>query len=271
MKKRIILSFIIAIAIISITGCGSKKDEWEKMFQVSELEYEEDYIVGDIKNLTDKYYDIKIIIESKNGSIKDDNYCYETIKPNEKREFKCLATKLNENYSNKIKDITFEELEIPDKTTKNGSTISIDELKYYYEKVYDAHTLSMTGFSFNRDVDNNDYPYIKEITYSGDEIKIYYPIYYNNSLITTTSIYEVRTGNLKDFFVIMDDSDKELQTKVETKISILYYFTDNHFNTIKIGQAIKEPVEDGKCYKVDNWCFSKYVSNGIVSYVASGR
>lgn len=98
-SKKII---IVLICVICLCGC------WKSKIQVSEFHYQDNYVVGTIKNLTKEKLDIRIEFEYKSGSLKESGFCYEEIEPEETKRIECLEYDIDDSYSIKVKEIVFE-------------------------------------------------------------------------------------------------------------------------------------------------------------------
>ena len=103
----VVLSIIIILIIVFITYLFSPK----RIIQFSELKYEDDYIVGKIKNTdTSNAYDITIHFIYKSGNLEEHGVCYEQLDAGETKQLECLEFDIDETYTIKVDDIDIEKI-----------------------------------------------------------------------------------------------------------------------------------------------------------------
>ena len=252
MKKK--LSFLI---IICLFLCGCNENKWEKNFQISSLKFNDDYdhIVGKIKNLTDKAYNIEIFFELKSGTLVESNTCYATIKPNETKNIECLIYNIDDTYSFEIENVEFKEFSIP--KLKEGE-ISEETFKYYFEEIYNTHTLNFVGFSTM--FDNFNYPYINKINYENNKIEIKTDLKENEKSIYFTTTYNTENNELESLSGIIYNASDSLLNEIAIQISLMNSIRDKYtmeINNIKFYKALlNNDIEYGRCWVVDNWCIT---------------
>lgn len=249
--------FIIIIVLLCVSGC---KKEWEKNVQISELKYEDNYIVGRMKNLTDKAYNVTITFKVKSGSLVDSKYCYELLRPNDIIDLECLAYNIDETYEIEIEDIKFEEVKIPQLEI---GIINEETLEYHFEDIYKAHELNFISFTAN--IDEENYPYIEGINYNGNEINIKGNISNGENILSYTETYDVKSGDLTSLFIFIL-SDEEFLNTVTTKISLMQSITRSSSESISILKTLKRTdIEVDYCVKVGTWCINTgFSGNGTI-------
>lgn len=249
MKRNFALILIVIFIVFISSGCSSN---WKSKVRVSSLSFEDNHIIGKIKNLTNEAYDLTITIEAKSGSLKEKEYCYITLKPEETKDLECLATKLNESYSLKVDNIDLEKIEIPE--LKEGN-IDIETLKYYFEEIYDKHGYNFASFSTKF---KDGYPYIDRISYSENEIEIH-------GIIATEDkkaimYYERFNPQNSDFLrmiVLVPKNDEKLINDVALSLMSLSLVSNE--SSYSIYEALKkDDIPTGLCYRVGKLCIANY-------------
>lgn len=259
MRKKMI---IILICVLCLCGCGNS---WKSKFQVSSLKIENNYIVGKIKNLTNKAYDLTIRFSLKSGTLEEGEICYKLIRPNETINLECLAMDYD-NYDVKIKDIEFDEIDIP---KLESGEISEDVLKYYFEDINDSHGLNF--ISFNTDISEGKYPYISKIIYdeSQNKIEISGKIEKGNNFVSYYETYNSSSEKLTSLMIFIKSDSDEFSSEVLTKVSLMRSLNLNFQNSISMLNALtRTDIEDGYCIKVGtNWCVTNSLSDTNNQYL----
>ena len=214
MNKKII-KFIICMLIFPFILCGCSK-KWEKSVQISSLKYEDDYIKGRMKNLTNNAYKATITFEVKSGSLTEKKYCYELLRPKDTVNLECLAYGMDDTYKIKIENVELDNYTIPN---LSEGEIDIETLKYYFQNIYDAHNLNF--ISFTTDIDEMNYPYIDEIEYEKDRIIIHGTISKNNDSISYYETYNIETQELDNLYVLLYTKDDSFTSTIITKLSLM--------------------------------------------------
>lgn len=255
MKKSKI--FVLFILIMVLCGC---KISWMNKFQFSDLKYKDNYIVGKVKNTTDNKYKITVYFKLKSGSLVEGDSCQINLDPNQTKDIDCSAYYGKESYDVKIKKLEYTKIPtLEEKNFKNGDDISTDDLKDYFEDIYDNHTLFnlslLTKYS-----DNNSYPYIKSISYKDDKIHIYNNVVKENVSIDILEIYSVDNSELEQYIAkIYYDTEDELK-EFKSSFSLALLTLSESINTYNVSKALEKESEDGMCYIVSKYCIS-YSSN----------
>lgn len=253
MKKFLLITLIL----LCVCGCG--KDSWENKIQVSTLKFEDNHIIGKIKNLTDKAYELDITFEVKSGSLVDDEFCYETIKPNETIDFECLTYNVDETYTFKIKDIKLEEFEIPE--LKAGK-LDYETFEYHFEDIEEQHRLNF--ISFTLDIEDSEYPYIEEIDYLHDKLEIYSEIQQDENLAHFYETYNSNTDELESLRLIISGDDDFLNETL-TDVSLMQSISNSSGESLSVNRALlRKDIESGYCVKIYDWCISTDYSNDFV-------
>lgn len=242
----------IMLLIICICLCGCSNG-WKNKIQISTLKYEDEYIVGKMKNITDKAYDVVINFKLKSGSLEETERCYETIKPKETINLKCLMYGKDETYSFKIDSIELNEIIIPE--LKEGN-INEETFEYHFEEIYDLHTLSFSSLSI--EFDTSKYPYAEEIKYDDNklEIKTEFNTDSNYSANIHTT-YNTETNELESIYGFINyNNDEEFLEKVILNISLMRFFGGYlGEKSSKIRNALQDfDLEVDHCWVVDKWC-----------------
>lgn len=258
LMKKVLKIFLFIVLVLLICGCDNKEEEkWKDVFQVSELKFDGNYIVGKVKNTKDKAYDITIYFELQSGSLIEEEFDSEVIKPNEIIDIKTLVYGYDDSYDIKLKKIEYKEKEIPKLDYDN---IDIETLKYYFEDIYDKH-LSITSFRWDLqfDEDLNYYPYIDEIKYQSydDTINIKYSYFDSETLfqIYISDSYSTKDEELQTVYININHFDETLLSKIQS--SIIRGVTDDYSYNSSYNYYLNEEVELGKCWVVNDWCISR--------------
>lgn len=243
---------LIVVCCLCLCGCGEKND-WKDKVQVSQLKLDDNYLIGKIKNTTDKFYDITIIFKLKSGTLEDTDVCYEIIRPNENKNLKCLVYDIDDTYIYEIKDIELTEKEIPVLLEGN---IDINALEYYFEKIYEAHQLNFIAFS--TDIIDTSFPYISKIKYKDNEITIIGDIIQGSNKVSYIGEYDTTTNDLNRIsFYESRSNDKSFTDSLITRISLMNSIATTSKTSLEIGKALlRTDIEEGYCVIVDNWCVS---------------
>ena len=155
---------------------------------------------------------------------------------------------------------------------KNGK-ISTNVLKYYFENIYDSHTLNFVSFS-TEDI-KESYPYINEIKYTNNNtIEIETNITFEETIASFNETYDANNSELKSMTftitsapdssenIISDSVAEKILTKVSTMKSLATY---DFYSSIDILRALKrKDIDFGYCVKVDDWCiYPDYVTQNF--------
>ncbi|HIU40272.1 MAG TPA: hypothetical protein IAB68_03135 [Candidatus Aphodocola excrementigallinarum] len=248
--KKIIYIVLLAYLTLCLSGCSS----WKSKIKVSELTIDDGYVVGKVKNVSNQAYDATLEFELKSGTLKLEETCYDTFKPNETKNIKCIILEdVDDTYNVKLKNIELKEKNIP--TLKEG-TISNNTLEYHFEEIYDKHTLNF--LSISSDYDGNSYPYIDSAEYEEDSLTIKYEIYSLNNTASFTEVYDTNTNELNSFyFTIYGDLDEDFVDDIIASVSIMNSFRNTVTSSTSMLKALSEKdVDPSKCILVDNWCVS---------------
>lgn len=239
---------IIVIILFCVCLCGCSKN-WKSNVQISSLKYDDDYIIGKMKNLTNKAYNVKIIFKTKSGSFDDNEYCYELLRPKETIDLECLVYGLDDTYNIEVENVELEEFEIPELTY---GKIDIDTLEYHFKDIYYAHTLNFVSFKI--DIDNN-YPYIDEIEYSDDKIEIKGTIENDENQVFYYEDFDAKDEQLTHLYAFIKSDDEDFISKIITKFSLMDSISSTSSDSISIGQILKrKDIAEGYCIKAGNWC-----------------
>ncbi len=267
-KDKVFLIITLIITLI-LTGCGNS---WNNKIQASDFKLKDDYIIGKLKNVTDKAYDLKITFSLKSGSIEEDEICHELIKPKQTLNIECISTE-HEGYKVKIKDIKLDERKI--KKLKSGE-IDIDTFEYYFTNIYKEHLINITGIGGTENI--KDWPYISEIEYNEakDTIKISGRITENLgtdnlNYFAYTEEFDTTTGDITDFAAFIRTNDEEFLSSILTKIAFMKSFNKYKSNSIDLLSALKhESIGLDRCLKVGTqWCVSSSIDDTLNSYFIS--
>lgn len=260
MKKSIKILFIIPIMALCLCGCSKS---WEKNVQISSLKYEDDYIRGRIKNLTDNAYNLTITFKVKSGSLVEEKYCYEMLKPNDTIDLECIAYDIDDTYKIDVEDVELNEMEIPKLTT---GKIDVDTLKYHFENIYEEHTLNY--ISFTTDIDDKNYPYIDEVEYENDEIEINGKITKGTNDIFYYEAFDTKNDKLKNLDVFVYSEDEDFISTIITKLSLMRSISTSSSDSISIGRILqRKDIDNGYCISFDNWCISTDYSSSYGSFI----
>lgn len=270
-KVFIIISILIVFLVVCLILIISYLFSWKNKIKLSELKIKDGYIIGDVENTTGKYYEANIKFQLKNGSIKSVESCNEDFKPHKTKKIECMLVNDETNdYKIKVKNIELKEKKIP--RLKNGK-ISINVLKYYFENIYDSHTLNFVSFS-TEDI-KESYPYINEIKYTNNNtIEIETNITFEETIASFNETYDVNNSELKSMTftitsapdssedIISDSVAEKILTKVSTMKSLATY---DFYSSIDILRALKrKDIDFGYCVKVDDWCiYPDYVTQNF--------
>ena len=220
MKKSKKILFVILLLILLIV-VGLLIWFFTKDLRLSK----EEKIVNDLTNMGNEIYMSYYYPSVSSGKNLDETkeflQKYETI------GLKFNLTELekySEDFSNKIKNF------------KNGDDISNDDLKDYFEDIYDNHTLFnlslLTKYS-----DNNSYPYIKSISYKDDKIHIYNNVVKKNVSIDILEIYSVDNSELEQYIAkIYYDTEDELK-EFKSSFSLALLTLSESINTYNVSKA----------------------------------
>ncbi len=257
---------VVALCTFLLCGCGKKEDDWKKTIQLSTLEIKNDYIVGQIKNLKDKAYKLTLTIELKSGSLTEEKTCYETIKPNETRNLKCIlaSNKINDTYTAEIKTIEITEKEIPE--LKEGK-IDRDTLEYHFEEIFDAHTLNFVSLALL--MDSMQYPFIDEIEYEKDKIVLSGSFTQENNFFSYVETFNTNTSKLSSaYFYTSVNNDEKFTDSLLTKISLMPSINLNTGDSITINRTLKRTdIKEGYCINAGSWCISTRTDDTLNSYL----
>lgn len=263
MKNKYIKT-VLLIIILLISGCGNS---WKSKFQVSNLKIDDDYIVGKIKNTTDKAYNLNIIFNLKSGSLTEKDNCHMIIKPHETKKIDCISMD-HDGYKISVSNIEFKEKEIPELI--NG-TINKETLEYHFEKIYETHRYNFTSFSLISDEEQKEYPFIDTIKYDEQDntIEISGKFTNDNEYFNYREKYDTKTDELKYLLFYIKTTDEELRNSLLTKVSLMKSFRD--VNSLSINKALhRDDVSEDKCILIGGkWCVSSSVLDkeaGIISY-----
>lgn len=111
-----ILFFILITGLFIITGCNNNDD-----IQISILEFKNNKVTGEIKNLSNNKYKVNLNLLFTNESIKEEETCEVIIDENKKTDISCSVYGLNDSYTVSIdsydlvvikKDETYEDEDI---------------------------------------------------------------------------------------------------------------------------------------------------------------
>ena len=250
MKKKYLLILALFSILFLITGCGNS---WKSNFEISKLKLDDDYIVGKIKNKTDKAFDLEITFDLKSGSLVDNKKCNLVIKPKETKDLDCLATDYDD-YDVSISNIDFKEKKIPD---LNNGKIDEDTFEYHFDKIYDNHTYNFISFTLVDDIFEDKYPYLDTIEYDEEnkKIKISGSIMSNTNYMSYTEEFNTITNKLENMSFMIRTDDEEFKSELLTKISLMRSLDIS--NSVEMLKALNDDIPEGKCYKVGyNWCVS---------------
>lgn len=250
MKK---ILFIVCCLIL-VTGCS--KNSYNKIIQFSEFKYDDDYIIGKMKNTKDKNYNIEITFLVKSGNLTEEKYCYETIKSNETKEINCLAFDIDNTYNIEIIDLNLEEFETP--KLKEGK-IDEDVLKYYFEDIYDLYSMFIFNVNSQENVDS-----LGEIKYLENEnkIEIDSKIYnQNHDLVLIKSSYDTENLQINNIVTVTTENNDLKEDIVEA-----YSFLDID-NVYDITKALEEECEEDEYYTIGDYGYAKHFNDETVSYI----
>jgi len=271
--------FVCLILVLCISGCSNdnkstsskKKEKWKDIFQTSEFKLEDNYIVGRIKNTKDKAYDITIYFELMSGTLVEEEYYYEVIKPNETKDIECMATGYDDSYEVKLKKIEYKEKEIP---KVDYDDISVEALKYYFEDIYDKHISLTSFFGLYIEEDSNNYPYIDLISYmsfsDSETMNIWYDYESDDHklMIIFQSAYDVKNADINSLKIITLGVDEELDSEI--RINLAMSIDENNYSSIY--RTLGQEAEEGKCWAINKWCAAKTIDeDGYVTYYIESR
>ena len=163
MKLKIIF-FILITGLFIITGCNNKGD-----IQILTLEFRNNKVTGEIKNLSNNKYKVNLNLLFTNESIKEEETCEVIIDENKNTDFSCSVYGLNDNYTVSVdsydlvvikKDETYEDEDIlnnyeqinniVNKYMKNGILKHEEFSEYKFKKlVIKYEDLSITDHYYN--------------------------------------------------------------------------------------------------------------------------
>ncbi len=261
MKKSIKILFIIPIMVLCLCGCSKG---WKKSVQISSLKYEDNYIKGRMKNLTDKAYDLTITFKVKSGSLIEKKYCYELLKPKDTIDLECIVYDIDDTYKIEIEDVEFNEIEIPKLTT---GKIDVETLKYHFADIYKEHTLNFTSFTI--DINDKNYPYIDEIEYKNDEIEINGKITKGTNSLYYYETFDTKKDQLKYLNVFVYSKDEDFINAIITKLSLMRSIFTSSNDVFSIMQVLqRKDIDYGYCIKVGNWCIGTDYSSSDDSFIS---
>lgn len=246
--RRLFL-FISCVSIVFIlNGCNV----WKNKIEVSKLKIDDGYIIGKVRNVTNKAYDTTLIFELKSGSLKIEEKCYETFKPNKTKDLECILDEnVDDSYNVKLKNIELEEITIP---KLNEGKIDDNTLKYHFEDIYSLHTLNFLNFNAS-DVEEK-YPFIENIEYKGNEIRIESKLTQNENFASFVTEYNAINSDLEYlFFAINSDCDEEFVNQIFSGVSRMHPFSPLY--SIDIEKALQRTdIPSDECVLINEWCIS---------------
>ena len=261
-KKILRVLTIVLLSLVCFTGCGD--GGWKSKVELSELKFKDDYIVGRIKNKTDKYYDVKVEYNLKSGDLTNDEFCQFKLKPNSTKDIECLELNYDDSYSIEVNNIDLKELEIP----SLNKDLNQDSLEYYFEEIYEEHSYNGVGLTF--DFEDRLYPFITKAKYNEDlsEISIDFTFNYDDSEVRLLEDFDTKTNKPTLIMMFISNPKEETISKMRTRLGSLYSIVHDHVNTISVGRALlRTDIENGKCIKVDNWCIGTDYSTEVTMFL----
>lgn len=257
--KRLFLFILCIIMMLMLSGCNT----WKNKIEISTLKIDDGYIIGKAKNITNKAYDATLTFELKSGSLKIEEKCYETFKPNKTKDLECI---LDENVDNsyvvKLKNVELEEITIP--KLNEGKINNNNTLEYHFENIYSSHTLNFLGFNLS-DVEEK-YPFIESIEYKDDKIRIESKLTQNENYASFVTEYNTTSGNLEYlFFAIPSNCDEEFVNQIFSGVSRMHPFSPLYSTDIE-KTLHRTDIPDGMCVKVNDWCISSIYNNMLNSF-----
>lgn len=261
---------LVAITILLLVGCTNN---WEKNIGITSLKWEDSYVIGKIQNKTDKYYSVVITLEGTSGSANIIDTCYIDLKPKEIVDLSCLAYDYDTDYQIEVKNVKYEEKQIPEEP-KINTNLSIEQLKYYYSDIYDNHLTMHIGL-FNYGNDNytlEGYPYIDTIEYKEykkDEIIITYKGKYNNYNCTMKEVYYAKTGKMSALSFSFAKNTQNLD-KLIFNFSNSKFITDNSsaLQSISIEETLLDNNSINETWKIGNLMFSREEKDSTIYLIA---
>lgn len=252
--------FIILIMLL----CCSCTKSWQRSIQISSLKYEDDYIEGRLKNLTNKAYNVIIKFKVKSGTLQDNQYCFELLRPKDTINLKCLAFNMNETYKIEVETIELEEIEIPELKT---GIIDEKTLEYYFEDIYDAHRLNF--ISFSTDINDKNYPYIGQIKYENKEIIINGIITKDSNKFSYQETFNTENGKLTTLFGIMHSNEDDFTNEIIHGLSSMSSIVSSYVYSSSIESILKRTdIDEGYCVNMFDWCIGAHYSNiGSSKYI----
>ena len=251
----------ILILCIGLCGCNNGQKLNNDIIQFSKLRIEDEHIVGQIKNKDDyKAYDVSIWFTLKNGEIEEKEICYETIKPGETKDLKCmLYNDEDDTYNFEISSIELEEIEIPE---LNEGEIDLKTLEYYFESISNNHFMNL--FSIANEYDYDD-PYLDKIEYDGETIVISGNIEKDN--ITFVEIFDTNTEKLRMLSFLIPNND-EIHNNLIMNISIIPTLSTNINTSTEIVKTLStKDMEVGACVEIDDWCYYSTASDDEIGII----
>lgn len=118
----------------------------------------------------------------------------------------------------KSKNLTEKKLS-PNKVFNAGDELTTDELKNYFEKIFDTH--SLMGITLLTNFGEDNYPYITSANISKDneEITIYYYPTLQNSKFNFSATYNKTNGKLVTLMLYAKNINNESQSKIITSLA----------------------------------------------------
>lgn len=258
-NKKCLILIVLLLLCITITGCGKK---WNKTIQVSEIEYDDGYLVGKIKNLKDEAYSMYIIFQAKSGSLTETVTCSEIIKPYETLNLKCTAYGINDKYQITLDDVELTKYKIPKLET---GKIEIETLKYHFKEIYHQHTLNLS--SVRTTIEQIKYPCIDNIEYNNDKIKIEYSVSHGEKIFSSTETYDISDNELKEAYIAVNNGDSEFVKDIAFDISLMNSFSKTPREQMAVYKVLlNQDTENGYCTKIGNWCILADYSDILVSF-----
>ena len=248
MKKKILL-FTIVVIFVFASGCSN--NSWKKKIQISNLKYEDNYVKGKIKNMTDKYLSLHIKFLYESGSLKLNGYCFQDLKANELTDLKCLEYEIDNTYKIEIESIDIKEKEIP---SLNVGEINQEALEYHFKDIFYNH-LSLMLSTIHSIINENDRYFIDKITnYENDELKIEYSKKVYDTLYSFIETYSKTDSRLKKIYIFMIGNPNI--ERIALGLSTSEPFGSKITQAKSIYNAIKTETESGYCRKISDWCIS---------------
>ena len=253
MKKSKIL-LILIIPVLLLSGCKAK---YTSKFQFSDLKYDDDYIIGHVKNITDNKYKLEISLELKNGGIKEDAKCNVNLNPKQTKKIKCLSYHNDDvTYEVKIKDVDFKQIPtFEEKNFKDDDKISEDDLKDYFEDAFYTHTMFNTSLLHGKTV--GSYPYIKNTIYSNDKVQIFNMDTFEDTAFTSLEYYN-KDGSFSSLYIEFSYTTQDEVDSFINNLSLSVSLIDSDLEYSDVTKYMKEPIEDDMCYKTHGYCISQH-------------